>query len=647
MCGINGIVSKNKNKEDLIHRMNDKIKHRGPNAEGVYVDENVALGQRRLSIIDLSDNGNQPIYNEDKSILVVFNGEIYNYQDLREELTNHTFHTKTDTEVLVHGYEEWGYDVVKKLRGMFAFCIYDIKNGELFIARDHFGIKPLYYYRNDDVFLFGSEIKSFMEYPTFIKELNKEMLGAYLTFSFTPGDKTFFKDVYKLAPGHYMIVNAKTRGFEIERYFKLEFSHTDKSYEEVVDEISKIMKNSVEHHLISDVEVGSFLSSGIDSSYLVSLAKPDKTYTVGYDNKKYSEIEYAEDLTNRLGIQNISSKISKGDYIKAIPQVFYHMDEPTTDACSIAVYFLSKLASKDVKVVLSGEGADEFFGGYNSYDDNIYTKLPLGIRKFVASVCKILPKNKYTRYLIRRGKSLEESYVSINRNFYDDELDDILNFDDYLRNKDILRDTYLEYKDENELNKKLAIDIRYWLSDNILNIVDKMTMAFSIESRVPFTDIEVFKLASSLPKKYKVRDGITKVSLREAAKRDIPNESYKKKKLGFPVPIREWIKEDDFYKEIENTFNMDIADELFKKDNILKLLSDHKNGIRDNYRKIWAVYSFLKWYQVFFLEKTLDQEVVYDDSEIHEYNKNDLSFENVRLDRVVCCDDISNQKRKS
>ncbi len=604
MCGINGIISKDKNKEGQIHAMNDKIIHRGPNAEGVYVDELVALGQRRLSIIDLSDKGNQPIYNEDKSILVVYNGEIYNYQDLRNELEKfgHEFVTNTDTEVLVHGYEEWGYDLLQRLRGMFAFAIYDTKKEELFIARDYFGVKPLYYYEGEEVFLFGSEIKSFMVHPRFEKRLNKEMLGAYLTFSFTPGEKTFFQDVYKLAPGHYMVIDVKTRKKKISKYFTLSFSRTTKSYEEVVEEISKTMKDSVEHHLISDVEVGSFLSSGIDSSYLVSLARPDKTYTVGYENKKYSEIEYAKDLTERLGIQNISSKITKEEYMEAISDVYYHMDEPTTDACSIAVYFLSKLASEDVKVVLSGEGADEFFGGYNSYDDNIYTKLPLWIRKMIAGICQVLPKNKYTRYLIRRGKSLEESYVSINRNFYDDELKDILNFDDYLKNKDILKDTYLEYKDENELNKKLAIDIRYWLADNILLIVDKMTMAFSLESRVPFTDIEVFRLASTLPKEYKVQNKMTKASLRDAAKKDIPNESYKKKKLGFPVPIREWIKEDDFYQEIKEVFELEIADELFQKKNIMKLLEDHKNGVKDNYRRIWAIYSFLKWYQVFFLE---------------------------------------------
>lgn len=600
MCGINIIVSKRKNKEKLIKKMNDKIIHRGPDAEGIYTDDYVALGQRRLSIIDLSPDGTQPIYNEDKTIAIVFNGEIYNYQELKEELTNHTFTTKTDTEVLVHGYEEWGIDLLKRLRGMFSFCIYDIEKKELIIARDHFGIKPLYYYKGKNCLLFGSEIKSFLEYPDFEKELNKEMIGAYLTFSFTPGENTFFKNVYKVIPGHYLKINADTLEYKDEEYFKLSFTTTDESYEKVVDEISKTMKDSVKHHLISDVEVGSFLSSGIDSSYLVSLARPDKTYTVGYDINKYSEIDLARDLTDRLGINNTSSKISKKDYMAAIEDVYYHMDEPTTDACSIAVYFLAKLASQDVKVVLSGEGADEFFGGYNSYDDHPYTKLPLFIRKTVASICKLFPKNRYTRYLIRRGKTLEESYVSINRNFYDDELEDLMIYKDYLKNKDILKNVYEEYKDEDELNKKLAVDIKYWLPDNILNIVDKMTMAFSIESRVPFTDIKVFELSRTLTPKYKVKDNVTKASLRDAAKRDIPNESYKKKKLGFPVPIREWIKEEDFYNDIKATFNMSIVDELFNKEYLLKLLENHKNGKRDNYRKIWAIYSFLKWYKVYF-----------------------------------------------
>lgn len=602
MCGINAIIGKNKNKQELIKKMNDRIIHRGPDAEGIFVDELVALGHRRLSIIDVSDKGNQPIYNEDKSIAIVFNGEIYNYKELKEELVHHKFYTDTDTEVLVHGYEEWGSNLPNKLRGMFAFIIYDINNKKIFASRDHFGQKPFYYYITDKEILFASEIKSFLDCPSFIKELNKELIGAYLTFSFTPTDETFFKGVYRLPAGSYMTIDVENLEYKINSYFKVEFTETDKSYKEMVDKIEEVMKDSVKHHLISDVEVGSFLSSGIDSSYLVSLAKPDKTYTVGYDIVRYNEINYAKDLADRLNIKNISNKISKEEYMKALAKVFYHMDEPTSDACSVAVYFLSKLASKDLKVVLSGEGADELFGGYNSYDDNIYTKLPLGIRKFVASICKILPKNRYTRYLIRRGLSLEEGYVSVNRNFYDDEVEEVLKYKDYLKNKDILADTYLEYKNNNKLDKMLAIDIRYWLTNNVLAIVDKMTMSWSLESRVPFTDIEVFKVSSTLPMKYKIKDGFTKASLRDAAKRSIPNESYKKKKLGFPVPIRDWIREDDFYNDIKETFNMDIALELFNEDYLMKLLEEHKNKVRDNYRKIWAIYSFLKWYQVFFIK---------------------------------------------
>lgn len=600
MCGINGIISKEKNKEKLIKEMNNRIIHRGPDAEGIYTDNYVALGQRRLSIIDIA-GGDQPIYNEDKSILIVYNGEVYNYKELKKELQEYKFTTNSDTEVILHGYEKWGSELPKKLRGMFSFAIYDKNKDEVFIARDHFGIKPFYYYQNKDIILFGSEIKSFLAHPKFKKELNKELLGPYLTFSFTPTDETFFKNVYRLPGGNSMTINVKTRKIKIERYFKVDFTSSNESFDEMVDRISEVMTDSTKHHLISDVEVGSFLSSGVDSSYLVSLAKPDKTYTIGFDLAKYSEIDYAKDLTDKLKIKNISEKISKEEYMKAIPEVYYHMDEPTADGCAIAVYFLSRLASRDVKVVLSGEGADEFFGGYNSYDDNIYTKLPLWLRKTFKNICLILPKNKITRYIIRRGLPLEESYVSINRTYYDDELKDVLKSDNYIKNKDITNDIYNEYKGYNKLDKMLAIDIRYWLSNNILTIVDKMTMAHSIESRVPFTDTEVFKVSSSLPKNYKVSNNTTKVALRNAAKRVIPNEAYKKKKLGFPVPIREWIREEDFYNEIKDTFNTDISKELFNNEYLLRILEEHKNREKDNYRRIWAVYSFLKWYHEYFV----------------------------------------------
>lgn len=598
MCGITGIVGNNKNNKELIKKMTDKIIHRGPDAEGIYVDDKVALGHRRLSIIDIGKSGNQPIYNEDSSILVVFNGEIYNYKEIKTELKNHTFTTNTDTEILVHGYEEWKEELPKKLRGMFVFVIYDKNNNKIFIARDHFGQKPFYYYKTNKEILFASEIKSFLVYPSFVKELNRQLLGPYLTFSFTPTDETFFKNVYRLPAGSSMIIDTKTLEFTIDRYFNIEFTDINKSYQEMVAEIEKVMKDSVKHHLISDVEVGSFLSSGIDSSYLVSLVRPYKTYTVGYEITRYSEIDYAKDLSKRLNIKNISKKISKEEYLKALPYVYYHLDEPTSDASSIAVYYLAKLASHDLKVVLSGEGADEFFGGYNSYNSN---KILSKLVKILSKVCKYLPENKYTKYIKRRGMTLEESYIGINRNFYDDELDNVLNFKDYLKNKDILKNIYDYYQNNSKLDKMLAIDIKYWLTNNVLMIIDKVTMASSIEVRAPFTDIEVFKIASCLPDNYRIRKGITKACLRDASKRTIPNEAYKKKKLGFPVPIRDWVKEDDFYNEIKETFNMDISKELFNNEYIQELLEDHKRGINDNYRKIWSIYSFLKWYQVFFI----------------------------------------------
>lgn len=363
MCGIVGFYSERKDKEAVIKNMADKIKHRGPDGEGYYTDEKIALGQRRLSIIDI-EGGKQPMFTKDEKLVVIFNGEIYNYLELKEELESkgYVFETKSDTEVLLHGYKEWREELPKKLRGMFAFALWDIENKELFCARDHFGIKPFYYYtKNSDRLdiAFASEIKSFLEYPEFEKKLNKKLIGPYLSFSFTPTNETLFEGVYRLLPGTSLKI--KDGEMKIDTYYELEFDEKDYKFTELVEEISKTMKDSVKHHMIADVEVGSFLSSGVDSSYLVTLAKPDKTYTVGYDDPRYSEIDYAKNLTNLLGITNVSKKITKEEWLEAIPKFLYHMDEPSSDPSAISLYFVSKIASKDVKVVLSGEGSDEFF----------------------------------------------------------------------------------------------------------------------------------------------------------------------------------------------------------------------------------------------------------------------------------------------
>lgn len=602
MCGIVGLVTK-KEKENTIKLMSDRIKHRGPDGDGYFIDGDVALGHRRLSIIDLS-SGDQPMFNEDGSVVTVFNGEIYNYQELKEELIalGHDFKTKSDTEVLVHGYEEWHTDLPKHLRGMFAFAIYDKNKNEVFLARDNFGIKPLYFAKMNDTFMFASEIKAFLDVPDFEKVFNESILETYLEFSFVPTNETFFKGVHRLDAGCSLLY--KDGEIKLNKYFKLDFKEENMSFEDAVKNISDVMKDSVEKHLIADVEVGSFLSSGIDSSYIVSLAKPDKTYTVGYENKKYDETMYAKDLAEKLGIKNESKIITKEEYLENISKIMYHLDEPTSDPAAISLYFVAKLASKDLKVVLSGEGADEFFGGYNYYREEVdykfYNKLPFCIRHAIGKVASIFPEGRGFNFLVRRGEKLENSYIGVNRNFSSKMAKKVLKNNYELKAIDVTKDVYNEFKNYSNIDKMQAIDINFWLMKDILLKADRMTMASSIEGRVPFIDKEVFKVASHLPFDYKVTKENTKVALRAAAKEVIPTEAYKKKKLGFPVPVREWIKEGDFKEEVEKTLNSDVANKYFNTKIINKMFEEHINGKKDNYRKIWTIYTFIKWYQVFF-----------------------------------------------
>lgn len=601
MCGIAGFIGKDKNKKKILKNMCDRIKHRGPDAQGYYVKGDVALGQRRLSIIDI-EGGKQPMFSKDEKLVVVFNGEIYNYQELKSELSDYPFQTNSDTEVLLYGYKEWGSELPKHLRGMFAFALYDIENKTLFCARDPFGIKPFYYYQNEGDFMFASEIKAFLDHPKFKKEFNESILAPYLSFSFTPTTETFFKGVKRLDAGYSLTY--KDGEMSLNRYFELNFDIKKEDYDKTVDNISKVMTDSVNHHMISDVEVGSFLSSGIDSSYIVSLAKPDKTYTVGYDIPRYDETNYAKDLTEKLGIRNINKKITKEEYMKILPKIMYHMEEPASDPAVVALYFVANIASKDVKVVLSGEGADEFFGGYNYYREEVdcafYNKIPFFIRHAISKFFSLFPPVRGINFLVRRGEKLEDSYIGVNKIWSEKEARKILKNKPVLENRDITKPIYDEFKDKSNIVKMQAIDINFWLMKDILQKADRMTMANSLEGRVPFVDTEVFKVASSLPIEYKVTKENTKVALRDAAKKVIPNESYKKKKLGFPVPIRDWIKEDDVYKELKRELNSKVAKKFFNTEILLKMLDEHKNGKKDNYRKVWTVYSFLKWYDVFF-----------------------------------------------
>ena len=605
MCGFVGFVDKVENKKKIIKDMADIIKHRGPDSDGYYVNDNVALGFRRLSIIDL-DGGTQPIYNKNKDKLIVFNGEIYNYQEIKKELVSkgYKFSTKTDTEVILIGYEEYGEKVLDKLRGMFSFVIYDIKDNSIFGARDFYGIKPMYYYLTDDEFMFGSEIKSFLGHPNFKKELNRDMLKQYLTFQYSVGEDTFFKNVYKLRPGHYF--KYKDGNMNIEKYYEIDLtSDHSKTLDEWKDIIRKELNESIKYHKISDVEVGSFLSSGVDSSIIATLSDVDKTFTVGYDNKKYSEIDYAKDLSKKINVKNVSKKISKEEYFDKFNDIQYYMDEPLADPSAAALYFVTNIASKHVKVALSGEGADEIFGGYNIYHEpysvSWYNKIPYFIRRGIGVVAYPFRNHTGFNFLVRRSKKLEDRYVGNAFIFEPRDANKILSYKDNRTFKDLTKPYYDKTVGYDDVSKMQYIDFNFWLIGDILLKADKMSMANSLEVRVPFLDKKLISNVISIPSEYKIVGNETKYAFRQVCKETLDSKWANKKKLGFPVPIREWIKDDDVYNNIYKLFSE--GGMFFNKGKIIKLLEDHKKGKRDNSRKIWTIYSFLIWYQEYFVKR--------------------------------------------
>lgn len=607
MCGFVGFTNKINDASIVLGKMMDRIKHRGPDSDGKYVDEQIAMGFRRLSIIDLSDQGSQPIFNEDKSLVLTFNGEIYNYKDLREELvaSGHKFYTQTDSEVLIHGYEQWGENMLDKLRGMFAFVIFNKNTNEVFGARDFFGIKPLYYAKMGETLMWGSEIKSFLDHPHFKKELNTDVLETYLTFQYSPTTETFFKNVYKLPAAHCFTY--KNGEMNVRRYWKVKF-HADNgpSLEDWVNRISDTFKNSVEVHKFADVEVGSFLSSGVDSSYVAAVANVDKTFTVGFgEDEKYNEIGYAKEFSKYINKENFSKVISPEEYWNSLSKIQYHMDEPLADPAAVALFFVCQIASEKVKAVLSGEGADEIFGGYNIYhnpaDMASYFKIPRPIRKAVGAVAEKLPHKHGINYLIRGSKDLDERFIGNAYIFSEKERKDILsiktNAPDAMA---ITKPFYDKVRDQDQVTQMQYIDLHLWMTGDILLKADKMSMAHSLELRVPFLDRKVMELAEQIPVKDRVTETETKYAMRLAALQACPPQTAKKKKLGFPVPIRVWLKEDKYYNIVKNKFTSPQSAQFFHTDKLVQLLDDHRAGKYDYSRKIWTVFSFLVWYDVYF-----------------------------------------------
>lgn len=621
MCGIVAFVDNEKPqlKDTLIKKMKDRIIHRGPDAEGQYVDDDVALGFRRLSFVDVK-SGNQPIFNEDQSKIIEFNGEIYNFEELRGELIEkgHTFTTHADTEVILHGYEEWGKDVLQKLRGMFAFIIWDTKTKEMFGARDHFGIKPLYYAQMNGTFFVGSEIKAFLDHPNFEMELNKRALKSYMTFQYNVTQETFFKGVYRLPEAHYFTY--KDGKFAMEQYWDEDFDPTDESFDQAVDNIDNVVKNSVKAHTFADkgIKVGSFLSAGVDSSLVTALMRPNNTFSIGFDSG-YDETKQARELAAKLDLKNTDKLLTDEEAFKTFPLIQYYLDEPDSNPSVVPLYFLNKLAKDNgYKALLSGEGADELFAGYTAYGFNTKVKFV----RWVTEQLKKLPKDQ--RYKL--GKWLEGKHFHGSEHLYrnlaparDTFIGQAYIFspaeaNEYLKPEyqdgpsitDLLKPLYDkcdEKKPEmNEVAKKQYVDLHRFMPGDICLKADKMSMANSVEIRVPLLDKEVMKVAETTPTKYLFNDKGTKWAFRMAANRHLPEEWATRPKLGFPTPVREWLREEKYYKEVRNLFAQDFVKEFFDQDKLLQLADDNFAGKVDGRRKIWTVYTFLVWYKLYFID---------------------------------------------
>ena len=613
MCGFAGYIHNygTFDKEEVIHKMADRIKHRGPDDAHYYIDDGIALGFRRLSIIDL-EGGRQPILNEDGSLVLLFYGEIYNYQVLREELikAGHVFTTKTDSETILHGYEEYGKKILDRLRGMFAFIIWNKNTKELFGARDIFGIKPFYYYKKGKEFMFGSEIKSFLSHPNFEKELDEDMIPLYLSYEYSPDERTIFKNVFKLPGAHCFTY--KNGELKVERYYKIEYKiEDDKSLEYWENAITKEFTESVSMHQIADVEVGCFLSSGVDSSYVVKEiskgTKKVKTFSVGYEEEKYSELPYAQDFSNVIGVPNIANKVSADEFFDAVPEIQYYMDEPLPNPSEIPLYFLAKNARRYVKVVLSGEGADELFGGYPMYlagghFDHYSHKVPRPVRKVLGTVAKHCPNFKGKNFLVRGAMEPYQRFMRANYVFQSAERQKFLKRPIASKVPEEYSKRYFdEVSNLDEPTQLQYVDMHTWMIYDILLKADRMSMANSLELRVPFLDKKMLELSTRIPSRYRAANETTKIALRGAAIKQLPERTANKKKLGFPVPLNDWLREDKYYNKVKAAFQSDIAEKFFVTSELMKLLDDHKSGKALNMQKIWSFYTFILWYEQFFV----------------------------------------------
>jgi asparagine synthase (glutamine-hydrolysing) len=612
MCGFIGCVhDKEQNyreeQKQLFKNMNDIITHRGPDDDGFFYDDHIQFGFRRLSIIDI-ECGHQPLTYENERYWIIFNGEVYNYVELREELLKEglQFATNSDTEVIIALYSHLKEKAVEKLRGMFAFTIWDKQEQTLFGARDPFGIKPYFYFVDGERTFFASEKKSIL-LALENDVLDYDSLQYYLTYQFVPEPNTMSKGIHKLEPGHYFTKKIGSP-MDIKRYWKAHFNPIQKPESDFIKEIQDVLIDSVKMHMRSDVPVGSFLSGGIDSSIIASIAKQFhpaiKTFSVGFEHQGFSEIDVAKETAEKLGVENISYVITPQEYMNELPKIMWHMDDPLADPACIPLYFVAREARKHVTVVLSGEGADELFGGYNIYrepqDLEMFNKIPRAGKVLLKGIANMMPEGMKGKSFIERGVTpMEERYIGNAKMFTEEEKRELLSvYREGLHFTDITKPLYKETKGYDPVDTMQYIDIHTWMRGDILLKADKMTMAHSLELRVPFLDKEVFEAASKIPTSLKTANGTTKYILRKAAEGIVPEHVLNRKKLGFPVPIRHWLK-NEMNEWAKTIIRESSTDHLINKSYVLNLLEDHCQGKADNSRKIWTVLIFMIWHQVY------------------------------------------------
>jgi asparagine synthase (glutamine-hydrolysing) len=624
MCGIVGILDSSSAStalEPALRAMSDVIVHRGPDDDGLFVDDGIALGMRRLSIIDL-EGGRQPIWNEDRSVVVVFNGEIYNYRELRAELQQrgHTFATHSDTEVIVHLYEEQEEGCLEHLRGMFAFALYDLRRQKLFIARDRMGIKPLYYHQAGKQLLFASEIKSLLAHPSVPRAMNHGALFDYLTFKFVPAPKTLFEGIHSLPPGHSItVVDGEA---QIKQYWDLSFRKPEHSASltdsEALERLSELFRESVRLRLRSDVPFGAFLSGGIDSSLIVALMtelleEPVKTFSVGFETagSERDELPYARIVAERFGTDHHEVKIKPDDFSKMAERVIWHMDQPIADQATVATFMLSKLARQHVKMVLTGEGGDELFAGYARYAGNrwsgLFQAMPRAARQMALALSGHVRGQRRAKIalhaLCQNGETAR--FANWFPLFNDDAKQAVLGpaLDGHFAptaSHNIVAALLDQTDAQNPLDRMLYVDSKAWLPDYLLLRGDKLTMANSLEARVPLLDHKLVEFAASLPAKMKLRRLTRKFLLRKMAARHLPHEIIDRKKQGFPIPINEWFRGDGRMFVFDLLADGTVSRRgLFNPQQVERLKREHTTGAADHSNLLWGLASIELWQRLF------------------------------------------------